>query len=261
MAGIPTENPDAVILGEIWDDASPWLLGNEFDSTMNYRFRRAMLGFLNGDSNDPNQGAIRGLDPEQFDSVLQSIREDYPPPAYAAAMNLVGSHDTQRILWALTPGQRNREDKEFNSANLETGKAKLKLLAIIQMTMPGAPTVYYGDEVGLTGDTDPDDRRPFPWDDQDADLLDHYQTLIGLRNQYSFLRTGSFDNLYTQESDGTYVYGRKDETGAAVVAINRDTSPHEVVGSVGLHPRWHPAQRRLQWRQLYSHGRADLPGR
>jgi glycosidase len=222
-------NPDAVIVGEIWDDASPWLLGNEFDSTMNYRFRRAMLGFLNGDSNDPNQGAIRGLDPEQFDSVLQSIREDYPPPAYAAAMNLVGSHDTQRILWALTPGLRNREDREFNSANLETGKAKLKLLAIIQMTMPGAPTVYYGDEVGLTGDTDPDDRRPFPWDNQDADLLENYQTLIGLRNQHSFLRTGSFDSLYTQDSDGIYVYGRKDETGAAVIAINRDISPHEVM--------------------------------
>ncbi|MDY7041317.1 MAG: alpha-amylase family glycosyl hydrolase [Chloroflexota bacterium] len=190
---VKSVNPDAVIIGENWDDASPWLLGNEFDSTMNYRFRRALIGFVNGDTQDPNQGFIRGLNPDQFNSVLQSIKEDYPPPAFAATMNLVGTHDTQRILWALTPGARNREEKEFNAANLAEGKAKLKLLAIVQMTLPGAPTIYYGDEVGLTGDTDPDDRRPFPWGSEDVDLLDHYQALIGLRNQYTFLRTGSFD--------------------------------------------------------------------
>ncbi|NIV32157.1 MAG: alpha-amylase, partial [Anaerolineae bacterium] len=156
---VKSADPDAIIIGEIWDDASPWILGDELDTTMNYRFRRAMIGFINGDTNDPNQGFVRGLNPDQFNSILQSIKEDYPPPAYETAMNLVGTHDTQRILWALTPGERNREDKEFNDENLAIGKEKLKLLAIMQMTMPGAPTIYYGDEVGLTGDTDPDDRR------------------------------------------------------------------------------------------------------
>jgi hypothetical protein len=195
---------------------------------MNYRFRRAFLGFLNGDSSDPNQGTIRGLNPDQFNSVLQSIKEDYPPPAYDTAMNLVGTHDTQRILWALTPGARNREDRELNAANLAEGKAKLKLLAIMQLTMPGAPTIYYGDEVGLTGDTDPDDRRPFPWDSMDTDLLDHYRSLTGLRNGHSFLRTGSFDRLYTHNDDGTYAYGRRDASGAAVVAVNRDTAAHDL---------------------------------
>jgi glycosidase len=221
-------DPEAIIIGEIWDDASPWILGDQLDTTMNYRFRRAMLGFLSGDSNDPNQGFIRGLNPEQFDNALQSIKEDYPPPAYASAMSLVGSHDTQRILWALTPGARNREEREFDTANLAEGKAKQKLLAIMQMTMPGAPTIYYGDEVGLTGDTDPDDRRPFPWDSMDTDMLAHYQTLTGLRNEYTFLRTGSFDRLYTHNLDGTYAYGRKDLTGAAVVAVNRDTAGHDL---------------------------------
>ncbi len=221
-------DPDAVIVGEIWDDASLWILGNELDSTMNYRFRRALLGFLNGDFSDPNQGFIRGLNADQFNSVLQSIKEDYPAPAYETAMNLVGTHDTQRILWALTPGERNRAEKEFDATNLAEGKAKLKLLAIMQMTMPGAPTVYYGDEVGLTGDTDPDDRRPFPWDSMDAGLLAHYQALTALRNGHSFLRTGSFDRLYTHNDDGTYAYGRKDASGAAVVAINRDMVAHDL---------------------------------
>jgi fibronectin type 3 domain-containing protein len=195
---------------------------------MNYRFRRALIGFVNGDTNDPNQGFIRGLDPDQFNSVLQSIKEDYPPPAFEAAMNLVGTHDTQRILWGLTPGARNRADREFNAANLAEGKAKLKLLAIVQMTLPGAPTIYYGDEVGLTGDTDPDDRRPFPWGGEDAEMLDHYRTLTGLRNAYSFLRTGSFERLYTHNDGGTYAYGRKDASGAAVVAVNRDTAAHDM---------------------------------
>jgi glycosidase len=218
---------DAVIIGEIWDDASDWILGNELDTTMNYRFRRAMIGFLNGDTSDPNQGFVRGLNPDQFDSALQSIEEDYPPPAFQAAMNLVGSHDTQRILWLLTPGARNRDAKE-DPANLAEGKAKLKLLAILQMTMPGAPTVYYGDEVGLTGDTDPDDRRPFPWDSMDTELLGHYRALIALRKAHSTLRTGSFDRLYTHNDDGTYAFGRKDAAGAAVVAVNRDLAGHDL---------------------------------
>jgi hypothetical protein len=221
-------DPDAIIIGEIWDDASSWILGNELDTTMNYRFRRALLGFLNGDSSDPNQGTIQGLNPDQFNSILQSIKEDYPAPAYESAMNLVGSHDTQRILWALTPGDRNQEDREFNAANLAEGVAKLKLLAILQMTMPGAPTIYYGDEVGMTGDTDPDDRRPFTWDNMDEDILAHYQALIGLRSSYSFLRIGSYDRLYTHNDDGTYAYGRKDTSGAAVVAVNRDIAAHSL---------------------------------
>lgn len=225
---VKSANPDAVIIGEIWDDASPWLLGNEFDSTMNYRFRRALIGFVNGDTHDANQGFIQGLNPDQFNSVLQSVKEDYPAPAFETAMNLVGTHDTARILWVLTPGARNREDKEFNAANLAEGKAKLKLLAIVQMTLPGAPTVYYGDEVGLTGDTDPDDRRPFPWNDEDTGLLAHYRALTRLRHRYSFLRTGSFDRLYTHNDDGTYAYGRKDASGAAVVAVNRDAAAHDL---------------------------------
>jgi glycosidase len=143
--------------------------------------------------------------------------------------NLVGSHDTQRILWALTPGARNRDDKEFNPANLAEGKAKLELLAIIQMTLPGAPTIYYGDEVGLTGDSDPDDRRPFPWSNQDTDLLAHYTALAQLRHQLSFLRTGSMDALYTSNQDGTFAYGRKDASGAAVVVVNRDSTAHALI--------------------------------
>jgi glycosidase len=230
---VKSADPEAIIIGEIWDDASPWILGDELDTTMNYRFRRALVGFVNGNTNDPNQGYVRGLNADQFDSVLHSIQEDYPAPAFYTAMNLVGTHDTQRILWLLTPGGRNREDKEFDVDNLAEGKEKLKLLAIIQMTLPGAPTIYYGDEVGLTGDTDPDDRRPFPWGNEDLDLLGHYQTVTGLRHAHSFLRTGSYDRLYTHNEHGTYAFGRKDASGAAVVAVNSDTATHDLIIELG----------------------------
>jgi glycosidase len=228
---------DAIIIGELWDDASEWLLGDELDTSMNYRFRRALLGFINGDTNDPNQGFITGLNPDQFDAALHSIQEDYPAPAFETLMNLVDSHDTQRILWALTPGERDRGDKEFNPENLAAGKAKQKLLAILQMTLPGAPTIYYGDEVGLTGDTDPDDRRTYPWGGEDQDMLAHYQLLASLRTANSFLRTGSFDRLWTHNDDGTYAYGRKDASGAAIVAVNKGATAHSLaIGVAGYIP-------------------------
>jgi glycosidase len=91
------------------------------------------------------------------------VREDNPDATYYNMLNLMDSHDTQRILWSLTPGERNREDREFNAANLALGKELLRLAVVVQMTIPGAPTIYYGDEVGMTGDDDPDDRRTFPW--------------------------------------------------------------------------------------------------
>ncbi|MCL4516481.1 MAG: alpha amylase N-terminal ig-like domain-containing protein [Firmicutes bacterium] len=133
---VKATQPDAVIIGELWEDASSWLLGDEFDSTMNYRFRNAVLGFF----------ADGTLDAGAFNNTLEAIREDYPAEAFYAAMNLVDSHDTARIL-----------------RQLHEDKALLKLVAIFQMTYPGAPTIYYGDEAGITGGSDPDSRRTFPW--------------------------------------------------------------------------------------------------
>src|SRR4030042_3141447 len=101
---IKDANDNAIIIGEFWDDASEWVLGDEVDTSVNARFRRALLGFINGDTSDPNQGFVPGLNVDQFDNALHSIQEDYPAPAFETLMNLVDSHDTQRILWALTPG-------------------------------------------------------------------------------------------------------------------------------------------------------------
>ena len=167
---VKSTKPDAPIIGELWkkDEVLPMIHGDQADTTMNYRFRNAILGFF---GTDRQQGLPRRRQSDQppslFARKFNSMREDYPDATYYTLMNLMDSHDTERILWSLTPGQNNRESKEFNAANLALGKQRLDLATVVQFTMPGAPTIYYGDEVGMTGADDPDDRRPFPWNGDD----------------------------------------------------------------------------------------------
>lgn len=165
---VKTTDADAPIIGELWkkDEALPKIQGDQADTVMNYRFRNAILGYFGKVDNkgfaDDGQS---NLPPSLFARKIMSTREDYPDAVFFTSMNLMDSHDTQRILWSLTPGEENPEQKEQNAANLAQGKQNLLLAALVQMTMPGAPTIYYGDEVALNGADDPDDRRSFPWTD------------------------------------------------------------------------------------------------
>jgi glycosidase len=258
--------PEAVILGELWKkpDVLPMIYGDQADSTMNYRFRNAVMGFFgtvdnkgfvdDGQSNQP---------PSLFASKMLSVREDYPDATYYSLMNLMGSHDTERILWGLTPGQDNREQKEFDAANLATGKQMLRMAAAVQMTVPGAPTIYYGDEIGVTGHDDPDDRRTFPWADQnfslqylpwishhfggaaavqppaspnpyfgaggDHSLLDYYRKLTALRNANPVFRQGKLSFLLADDIHRTLAYLLRSDNAAALVAINRSPTLTQTV--------------------------------
>lgn len=189
--------PDAAIIGEIWDNASQYLLGNEFDSVMNYRFRDAVWNFFGNGSMD-----ARGLD-----EALTSIREDYPAPAFVAMMNLVDSHDTARI--------RNVLGESVD---------KQKLVALFQLTYAGAPSIYYGDEAGVSGGPDPDSRRTYPWGQEDQNLVMYYQSLTQLRHHNSALREGSVQTLLADAEQGLYGFGRKTEEQAAVVLVNRQST-------------------------------------
>jgi hypothetical protein len=147
-------------------------------------------------------------------------------------MNLVDSHDTERILWTLTPGSATTADKESNLANLADGKNRQSLASLIQFTLPGAPTVYYGDEVGMTGGGDPDTRRTYPWADlggsPDNILFKHYQTLAKLRKQNDALTSGDLKMLLADNSAETVAYGRKTLSQAALVVINRSSQSRTV---------------------------------
>ncbi len=231
---VKSTDADALIIGELWQKDSTllrMLRGDRADSTMNYRLRDAVIGLLAPGNFDPKGFADSGypLAPSQFASRLLSIREDYPDAAYYSLMNLLDSHDTERVRWTLTPGAETTADKELNPANVAEGKQRQRLASLIQFTVPGAPTVYYGDEVGLTGDDDPDDRRTYPWADlggsPDTSMLAHYQALSQLHSQNPALTNGDVAVLLADDLAGTVAYGRKTGTQAAVVALNRSAQP------------------------------------
>jgi len=238
---------EAVIIGELWKkhETLDKVQGDMADTSMNYRFRNAILGFFGRVDNKgfPDDGQS-DQPPSLFALKLTSVREDYPDAAYYTMLNLMGSHDTMRILWALTPGENNREEREFNAANLALGKDLLRLATVVQFTIPGAPTVYYGDELGLTGDDDPDDRRTFPWGGNgdfgsagDQELLDHTQMLSALRSAHPVFSEGELSFLLTDDANRTLAYLMRTENEAAVVALNRsDTTQTLAVDVAGRLP-------------------------
>ena len=225
-------NPEAVIIGEVWEDASnkvsygeqrEYLLGDELDSVMNYVFKDAVIGFMLGH-----------LTAEGFHAKIYQIYENYPKESFYALMNLVGGHDVVRIRTLLSdpPGDLSKDQRaayQPSVANLDIATKRLKLVSLIQMTFPGVPSVYYGDEVGLTGFDDPFNRRTFPWDSMDEELLAWYKQLIALRNAFEPLRTGAFAPIYCNAEVYAYtrsiqkkvdVFGNAATNGFALIAIN-----------------------------------------
>lgn len=211
------EEGDYVIIGEIWEDASRYLLGNMYDSVMNYRFRAAVIDFVCG-----YKGA------NEITENLELIREQYPKEAFDVMLNLVDSHDTERILFNLN-GEN--PDSDFYASEVsQEAKEKMYLVPLMQMTYPGAPCIYYGDEIGMTGGKDPDCRRGMIWGQGDKDLVEWYAKLANIRNNYEVLRTGDIIPHYAV-SDDVYSFERTSNDDFALVLINRgdaDTVETEV---------------------------------
>lgn len=236
------DKSDGPLIGEVWYDASQYLLGDQLDGVMNYRFRKNILGFARGgagwrDNDNNGSNEIVALSPSQFDRALKSVREDYPAQATAAMLNLVDSHDTNRALYVLTL---------LGDNGLTQAKERLKLTALFQFTYPGAPMVYYGDEAGLNSpslyngpngpEDDPYNRAPYPWADESGDpnvygpadngMIGYYSTLAHLRQQHPALRTGSFETLLTGDTtpssadDNTFAFARTGGGEQAVVVLN-----------------------------------------
>jgi len=179
-SAIKAHRPDALTIAETWFDASKYFLGDMFDSTMNYIFRNTV------------QEYAAGADATKLMPNLELMREAYPRPAFYALMNLLSSHDQARALhhfgWL---------DDTQDPAVIGLAKQRLRLAVLFQMTYPGAPTVYYGDEVGVTGGDDPYNRATYPWADlggqPDTTLLADFKRLIKLRHDHAVLRRGSLD--------------------------------------------------------------------
>ena len=214
-------NSDAVIIGEIWDDATKYILGDMYDSVMNYMFRNAVTSFA------------MGTDAEQTTKYMEKLRERYPKEAFYAMMNLVGSHDTTRILSYLDGIGDDRNQKDIDSAfptyekTSEDAKQRQYLVAFLQFTYAGAPTIYYGDEIGMVGSDDPDDRRAFEWGKGNKELVTYYATLAKVRSDYAALRTGSVEPFNTG-SEHVLGYVRRDDKNTLIVLANNSAEAVEV---------------------------------
>lgn len=218
---------DKYLLGEVWEDATNkiswgarrrYLLGGQLDSVMNYPFREAIVTFLlNADS-------------AGFMNSILEIVENYPSPALNTAMNHLGTHDTARILTVLSGEQIKGLDRERQSKIALTAekralaKRRLRAAAGLQYTLPGVPSLYYGDEAGLEGASDPFNRRFFPWDDADAELTACFAELGRMRAKYDVFREGRFIPLSDMLACAAFL--RKDGDKAVVVISNMNA--HEI---------------------------------
>lgn len=231
-------NPEALLIGEVWEDASnkvsygqqrTYLSGGQLDSAMNYVLRKIMLDFVMG-----KVGA------ERTSALYLNQMEHYPLENFYAMLNLLGSHDRERVLSLLenSLGERaaggSDEAKNAEETRKKIAEQQLKLLWTWLFTIPGAPCVYYGDEVGLEGGKDPDNRRTYPWGKENLQLKVCCQKLIRLRRENTALSTGRYVPLYSEEGVLVYcrsiegskdVFGKEATNGRYFVAIN--TNLHE----------------------------------
>ena len=231
---VKSVDPQAAVLGEVWEDAShkvaygevrSYVLGDTLDSVMNYPLREALIGFL--------MGRMRA---SQVVCDLQALQQNYPKPFFYALMNLMGSHDRPRILNVLAgndgsdiPRTRRAEHKLSTEERL-LGSLREHMMLRMMMSMPGMPCIYYADEAGLEGCADPFCRRTYPWGHEDRDMLAYYRRMIAMRNHHPVLSVGEcryiapcddvFGVIRTIEN-GVDALGKPAKNACAVTLINR----------------------------------------
>ncbi|HVX45982.1 MAG TPA: alpha-amylase family glycosyl hydrolase, partial [Mycobacteriales bacterium] len=234
---VKAQKPGAPLIAEAWhyNDNMPLTNGDTADTPMGYRFRAAVLSLLGATGDD--KGFPGEDDPNvpvsQFAEAMESIRQDYPDATYRTFMNLLGTHDTARLRWMLTPGQNNPADREDDPQNVAVGVEKERVAATLQFTLPGMPSIYYGDEVGVTGSDDPDNRRTFPWTANGAaggnhDLLDLYESLSRMRASHAVFRDGDVSFLLSDDAHQTLAFASRTAGDAALVVVNRGSSARTV---------------------------------
>lgn len=204
-------NPEAYIVGEVWGDSREWLDGTQFDGVMNYLFTGPTIAFTAGDRvkmelvESPSYYPYPPLFAKEYGEKMQALLELYPWEIQLTQLNLLDSHDTARLI-SIAGGD----------------KATVQLATLLLFTFPGAPSIYYGDEVGLEGQLDPDCRRAFPMKESwHQDVLDYHKKLIAIRHQYSALRIGDYKIVYAEGI--VYGFARCLEQEELIIFVNSGT--------------------------------------
>lgn len=218
---VKEENPEALILAEHYGSARPWLNGTEWDSVMNYdAFMEPLTWFFTGmeKHSDVYRGDLVGNAGAFYDAMTHHMAQ-FQTVSLQAAMNELSNHDHSRFL-TRTNGKVGRLGNLGSAAASEGVRRSLFMAAVaVQMTWVGSPTVYYGDEAGVCGFTDPDNRRTYPWGHEDKELIRLHRELIRIHRSYPALRTGSLKMLHLEQD--VISYGRFDARDSIIVAVNR----------------------------------------
>lgn len=215
--------PDAILMGEVWEDASnkisygkrrKYFSNTELDSVMNYPFKNAIMEFVTG--------KITGKD---FAERIMTIAENYPRPVLDCVMNLLSSHDTPRIITALSgkgEGMSKTDKAEFKLQGEELNRAVnlTKVSALLQFTLPGNPSIYYGDEIGMEGFEDPFNRCFFQWEEQNVSLREFYKKLSFLKNQNEAIKRG--DIVFREVGDKFIKFARKWQNNVVYIDVSME---------------------------------------
>ena len=219
------EKPGALLIGEVWEDASyksayderkNYFEGDKLDSVMNYPFKNAIISFL------------RSGDGEKLALTVERIMENYPPFAVNALMNNLGTHDSLRILTALAgkeiePRLETRAEQartHLSTHEREKGIKLLKMAVALQMTLPGVPCIYYGDEAEMEGYGDPFNRACYPWGNENEELIKWYKDLIAVRRENTVFEKGLYRTL--EATEGIFSFARYSEEGSSEIRITID---------------------------------------
>ena len=216
---VKQNNPDALIVGEVWEDASNkiaygnrrhYFEGEELDSVMNYPFKEAIISF------------IKTRQAEDLSEAVQTICENYPKPSIDCLMNILGTHDTERILTVFGGKHFETRDEKAQAvlSEDELGHAKslLRLATVLQFTLPGVPCIYYGDEAGLEGYEDPFNRRCYPWGSEDAELIGWYTRLLQARKSCEAFAGGTYRTLRAE--NGVFAFTRSRYCDKVMTLVN-----------------------------------------
>lgn len=219
-------NPNAIILAEHYGDASPWLQGSEWDTVMNYdAFMEPITWFLTGV--EKHSDGYRGemlCNQDAFFGAMRHFMTRFNTQSLLVAMNELSNHDHSRFLTRTNHKVGRTASVGPAAASQDLNPAIMREAVIMQMTWPGAPTIYYGDEAGVCGWTDPDNRRTYPWGHEDMELIRLHREMIHIHKAYNALKTGSIKFLYG--AHGVIGYGRFDESDSFIIIINNN--PYEV---------------------------------